>query len=397
MSRGSRPGERYSGRQRGTPNGKTVLAGRILAVASLNPTASRKELFAKLAQDPELPANLRIALVARPKSQSSDEAKSRPKSQARKNAVSLGALFLITQDPKVPERTRRTAAVQAVALLLPPRRERKKWGALTDQYGFSINPRIAEEYRDIQLELSALKKDSSRGAALGMQRIRKLCDRAKTISRSLQCPRPTLYGPKEFAADKQQLAEFAFMRCEGLTLTDHQKSEEALRMARFDTYSGSPEETARRELRKLRSVHAASKDSKEKCPQSERKILRLTPRGRAKLRALQLLYPIPNTDLSRFYEPGMEIHRQKLHAEKAEALEALNVDHPFSHAQPGLDGNFYAPGSKLRREREEQMETSTEAEYLAATEELAKHINAGRTHPLTFTVVWPASGQPQPR
>ena len=67
MSRGSKPGERYSGRQRGTPNKRTVLANRILATASLYPTAARKEFFAKLMQDPELPVDLRIALVARPK------------------------------------------------------------------------------------------------------------------------------------------------------------------------------------------------------------------------------------------------------------------------------------------------------------------------------------------
>src|SRR5580698_244719 len=91
MSRGSRPGERCSGRQRGTPNRKTILARRILAVASLYPTASRKEFFAKLIQDLELPADLRIALVARPKLRSS---KSRPKLGARKDAGALEALFL---------------------------------------------------------------------------------------------------------------------------------------------------------------------------------------------------------------------------------------------------------------------------------------------------------------
>ena len=107
------------------------------------------------------------------------------------------------------------------------------------------------------------------------------------------------------------------MRYEGVTLTDYQKAEEALRLARFDTYSVSPEEKARRELRILRSNQAVWEDERLS---SERK-------------------------------------RQRL-------------------------------------EREEQMDTLTEAELLTATEELAKRVNVDRTHPLTFTT-WP--GQPRPQ
>ncbi len=40
MPRGSKPGERRGGRQRATPNKRTVLTDRILAVVSANPTAS---------------------------------------------------------------------------------------------------------------------------------------------------------------------------------------------------------------------------------------------------------------------------------------------------------------------------------------------------------------------
>ena len=40
MPRGSKLGERRGGRQRGTPNRRTVLADRILAIASARPTTS---------------------------------------------------------------------------------------------------------------------------------------------------------------------------------------------------------------------------------------------------------------------------------------------------------------------------------------------------------------------
>jgi len=44
MPRGSKPGERRGGRQRATPNRRTVLTNRILAVAADNPASTPNEL-----------------------------------------------------------------------------------------------------------------------------------------------------------------------------------------------------------------------------------------------------------------------------------------------------------------------------------------------------------------
>ena len=63
MPRGSKPGERRGGRQRATPNKRTILADRILAAASEHPSASRHELFAILVKDQALPADIRIAVA----------------------------------------------------------------------------------------------------------------------------------------------------------------------------------------------------------------------------------------------------------------------------------------------------------------------------------------------
>ncbi len=63
MPRGSKPGERRGGRQRATPNKRTVLAERILVVASSNPTATRHELLLILAKDQALPADIRMAIA----------------------------------------------------------------------------------------------------------------------------------------------------------------------------------------------------------------------------------------------------------------------------------------------------------------------------------------------
>ena len=63
MPRGSKPGERRGGRQRATPNKRTVLTDRILAVASANPTASCDEILAILVKDQALAADVRVAIA----------------------------------------------------------------------------------------------------------------------------------------------------------------------------------------------------------------------------------------------------------------------------------------------------------------------------------------------
>src|ERR1700733_7954057 len=63
MLRGSKPGERRGGRKRETPNRRTILAERILAIGSDHPTASRREFLLILVKDRELPADTRIAVA----------------------------------------------------------------------------------------------------------------------------------------------------------------------------------------------------------------------------------------------------------------------------------------------------------------------------------------------
>jgi hypothetical protein len=65
MPRGSKPGERRGGRQRATPNKRTVLRERLLAIASANPTAAVHEFLLSLVNDPVLSADTRLAIVRR--------------------------------------------------------------------------------------------------------------------------------------------------------------------------------------------------------------------------------------------------------------------------------------------------------------------------------------------
>jgi hypothetical protein len=63
MPKGSKPGERRGGRQRATPNKRTVLRDRILAVAAAKPTGTFREFLPILVGDQVLPDDIRIAIA----------------------------------------------------------------------------------------------------------------------------------------------------------------------------------------------------------------------------------------------------------------------------------------------------------------------------------------------
>ena len=63
MPRGSKPGERRGGRQKGTPNKKTVLRDAALNAAAKNPDLSPLDFLLGLMRDPTLPSALRIKMA----------------------------------------------------------------------------------------------------------------------------------------------------------------------------------------------------------------------------------------------------------------------------------------------------------------------------------------------
>ena len=65
MPRGSKPGERRGGRQRATPNRRTVLTNRVLAVGAANPAATAHELVLILAKDQSLALDTRMAIACK--------------------------------------------------------------------------------------------------------------------------------------------------------------------------------------------------------------------------------------------------------------------------------------------------------------------------------------------
>jgi hypothetical protein len=63
MPRGSKPGERRGGRQRGTPNKKTALTNAALAAAAANPEISPLEFLLRTMRDPNVSSEIRIKVA----------------------------------------------------------------------------------------------------------------------------------------------------------------------------------------------------------------------------------------------------------------------------------------------------------------------------------------------
>ena len=159
MPRGSKPGERRGGRQRATPNKRTVLRDRILAVASGNPTATFLEFVPILVGDQALPDDIRIAIARKvPAEKPSKTANARArKTKVAKAQVAgnktypkshkgtattfarLDLLLSIVRDEAVTEAGRRKAASELAEFFLPKSPGWKRIKFPADEFGFSVD------------------------------------------------------------------------------------------------------------------------------------------------------------------------------------------------------------------------------------------------------------------
>ena len=263
MLRGSKPGEHRGGRKRDTPNKRTVLTDRILSIGLEHTSLSPQGFLLKLVKDPKLPADIRMALapksfplkrVREPRTGRSGarggDIAPAPVSVPREwTPLTLDALFGVVQDAAADAEARRKAALKIAEYLLP--KVAKKAKTLPDEYGFRVNPDLASEYRDIQLELRALMNGPNRKIPAIAEMIRKLQARSDAIRQRLQVPCPTKYGVKDMADDSDKLAEIIRLRGNGTALTETQKAEEAHRRVRFDVFVASPDWVLRRRLKAL--------------------------------------------------------------------------------------------------------------------------------------------------
>jgi hypothetical protein len=309
MPRGSRPGERRGGRQRATPNRRTVLTNRILAGVADSPASTVNELVLVLAKDQGLPADIRMA-VARKASLfgssrsmhsrsvapnghgSKPETKTGPDRDkgggaiAGKAGLATDLLFAIAQDTAANAADRRKAASQIAEFFLPKevRGKKPRRGKFPpDECGFIVDPELARELRDSKFKLSCLKLAKKRTPYAVAQEARNLHARIEEIWRSLQCPCPSRYGKKQIKSDNERLKIFADRRAQRELFPPEEDLEEARRMARRDSYRKGPEVMARMRLAELSAKKRVAQTGGPPITAAQETIFRF----------LALLYPSP--------------------------------------------------------------------------------------------------------
>ena len=213
MPRGSKPGERRGGRQRGTPNKKTALRNAAIAAAAFNPNLSPLDFLLGIMRDPNVTPELRIKVA-----------------QA---AAPFAHAKPARGDPGDP-------AVRAMLIEGTSR--------------FTIDPAVAKALRDDQERLNELVRNGSLLSAAEVEVESELrasiADRAKAIG----CPEG--YGPRDARNDSNRLHQIQNKRrsppsCGGGKLTTAEDAEEAQLVARIAAYEESPEGRARGRILEL--------------------------------------------------------------------------------------------------------------------------------------------------
>jgi hypothetical protein len=194
MPRGSNPGERRGGRQRGTPNKKTLLKNAVFLAAAAEPNRSPLDFMLALMRDPQVPLDDRIYLAAtatpfvhaRPEARRGrridpldlrdrlidtgdlkfEKFDTRPAADGSGGLSPLDFLLGVMNDPAATPRQRvKAAAVSA--------RYRHAYAGgseaptvivAEDKFGFKVDPELARAERDGRLRESRLKLFKERSA-----------------------------------------------------------------------------------------------------------------------------------------------------------------------------------------------------------------------------------------
>lgn len=332
MPKGSKPGERRGGRQRATPNKRTVLRDRILAVASGNPTATFREFVPILVGDQALPDDIRIAIACKvPAEKPSKKVKARARKTQATNAQAaerdthpksdknvattfarLDLLLSIVRDEAATEAGRRRAASEIAEFFLPKTHGRKRIKFSADEFGFSVDPQLAKEFRDIRWEIACLayKRNKLPPDAFA-KKVSKLYARLNAIRQVLQPPDPSKYTKQALKLDEERLETLRKKRATNAIFSPEEDVEEARRMVRIESFLAGPEKIARARLENLRQKKRAF-DKGYGVP--------LTPAETTTYRYLSLLYPLEPTPIGEVLESHPEF------------LES----HPFNTKRPYL-------------------------------------------------------------
>jgi len=219
MPRGSKPGERRGGRQRGTPNKKTALRNEALAAAAANPDVSPLDFLLGIMRDPTTSSDLRVKIalaVVRPTRAKPAIARRDNPSQSVEPIDAAGSLVdAVVTKALQDDYYRLTELIQKAPL--PGGCEKTLSAAETEEES-SVRASIAE--------------------------------RARAIGFPEDC------GPRQVRSDNDRLHALYCKRispssCGGGTLTAAEIAEEAQLLGRVLAFEQSPQGLARRRIFQL--------------------------------------------------------------------------------------------------------------------------------------------------
>ena len=216
MPRGSKPGERRGGRQKGTPNKKTALINAAFAATASNPDISPLDFLLGVMRDPGVSPELRIK-------------------------VAQAAAPFVHAKPGGPHPNDQSVS----AIQIEGRRD------------FIIDPGFARALRDDSECLEQLERKFDQGGQLSAveeQEESSLRARIAETVRAIGCP--ANYGPREARKDQDRLHHFHCKRisppsCGGGALSEAEEAEEAQATARVAAFEESPEGRARSRIFQL--------------------------------------------------------------------------------------------------------------------------------------------------
>jgi hypothetical protein len=265
MPRGSRPGERRGGRQRGTPNKTTLIKNAVFLAAASEPDRSPLDFMLALMRDPQVPLDLRLEMAAtagpfvhaRP-----EPARNKPpdpldlrdrlgdngdlkfqKLEAKPAAGGgrgegaglspLDFLLGVMSDPTAAPRQRVKAAGVAARYTHAPAGATGAPSMIVveDKFGFKVDPELARAERDDRVRgatlraTSHLRKKDSVGAKAAEQELEQIGKRRAERLALVRFPSGYSYGDRQ--NDENRLAQLYSKRSSRKKLTPEEEAEEA--------------------------------------------------------------------------------------------------------------------------------------------------------------------------
>jgi hypothetical protein len=222
MPRGSKPGERRGGRQRGTPNKKTALRNAANAAAVSNPDISPLEFLLGVMRDPNVSADLRIKVAQA----------AAPFVHAKPGNAGPG------------DGAASVTFIEGVGY-------------------FAIEPELAKAVRDDQHRLGELLRKRCGGPLSAAEINEEIELRARVADRASAISCPVGYGPKQALNDRNRLHKLHCKRltpssCGGGVLSEAEDAEEAQLEARVAAFEHSPEGRARSRIFELQQQRFAA-------------------------------------------------------------------------------------------------------------------------------------------